>query len=147
MAKKPEDAKTQAAAAPEAAAPVTPPAAPEGAQDSNTAPQDAAADSPAADAQDAPQEAAPVAAPAAPAAPAESKAPEEIKQPETKKAAAAADPSKKVVFTTDVTEAEGYVKQGYLVRHVRHEGVMGYKVFLTQKVNALGTVENVVSKA
>ena len=124
MAKKPEDAKTQAAAAPEAAA--TPPAASEGAQDSNAAPQ----------------EAAPVAAPV------ESKAPEEIKQPETKKAAAAAvDPSKKVVFTTDVTEAEGYVKQGYLVRHVRHEGVMGYKVFLTQKVNALGTVENVVSKA
>lgn len=129
MAKKPEDAKTQAAAAPEAAAPATPPAAPEGAQDSNAAPQ----------------EAAPVAAPAAPA---ESKAPEEIKQPETKKAAAAAaDPSKKVVFTTDVTEAEGYVKEGYLVRHMRHEGVMGYKVFLTQKVNALGTVENVVSKA
>ena len=55
--------------------------------------------------------------------------------------------SAKVVFTEDATEAEEYVKQGYLVRLVRHDGVMGYKVFLTQKVHALGTGDSPVSKA
>ena len=57
-------------------------------------------------------------------------------------AAAAAAPIKKsvvqkVVFTTDEAEAQDYFKQGFLVRRMTQDGVLGYKIHMTSKVNAV----------
>lgn len=51
--------------------------------------------------------------------------------------AAAAAPAPKFVFTTDEEEATSYFRKGYLVRRVKHEGVLGYKVHMANMVNGV----------
>ena len=78
------------------------------------------------------------AAKAAEEAEAAAKAAEEAAAAKAAEAAKAAPVVRRVIFTIDAEEAQQYFKQGYLVRRMTQDGVLGYKIHMTNKINAVG---------